>query len=69
MAALSPATPTLPIDPDSLWRLRAWTIFRLRNCDPRSEWTIQLAHLCPVGCPTGDGVSIAVTASRDFIRE
>jgi hypothetical protein len=55
MAALSPATPTLPIDPDSLWRLRAWTI--------------QLVHLCPVGCPTGDDVSIAVTASRDFIRE
>src|SRR3954452_24189580 len=35
MAALSPAAPTRPIDPVSWWRSRAWTNFRLRNCDPR----------------------------------
>jgi hypothetical protein len=36
MAALSPAAPTLPIEPAIPWRPRARTNFRERNCDPRS---------------------------------
>ena len=39
IAALSPAAPTRPMDPASLYPFRARWNFRERNCDPLSELT------------------------------
>lgn len=41
--ALSPAAPTLPIDPAMAWRFRARTKFRLRSRAPRSVCSTQMA--------------------------
>gem|GEM_PF-4653120 len=47
------------------WRAKAWTNFRLRNCDPLSVWTMQ-----PATSPRrATALCSAVVASRDFIRE
>jgi DNA replication protein DnaC len=43
--------------------------FDLRNCDPRSEWTMQPATSAPSAWRRAMALSRAATASRDFIRE
>ena len=59
----------LAAQPGWAWRLRAWTNFLDRNCDPRSLWSTQPATSALSARRRATAFSSAATASRDFIRE